>query len=380
MRVGVEEALGQHLPVERLEQLARRLARSSAVGASRSGTPTTSSMTSSRPRRELRVHAAARRAAGTARAPRASARCSPPPRGSRARGGATTRDARRRPGCRRARESVSRPSAFSAKSASSPRSRSISVRRVRPLHLDDDPVAALEPCPVHLPDRARRPAAPARCSRTRPPTARRAPPPSPARPRPRSAAAHVVLEARELLDELGRDQVGPGREHLAELARTSGRAPRAPPAAGRAVGLVLAVSRLAGRASRRQPRSAQRARSAARRPARSRAAPRLRPLPSGCSAVFTITTVQAALCETRFGTLPSRNSLRPLMPMLPTTRTSAVLRLGGGDDRARRIVAGGDPGPRAGAGDLLRVDGELGLGPVGRRTRDERLDDVSCAS
>ncbi len=40
-------------------------------------------------------------------------------------------------------------------------------------------------------------------------------------------------------------------------------------------------------------------------------------------AVFTITTVQRALCEMRLGTLPSRNSLRPLMPALPTTRTSA---------------------------------------------------------
>ena len=33
---------------------------------------------------------------------------------------------------------------------------------------------------------------------------------------------------RELLDELGREQVGPRREDLAELGRTSGRAPRAP--------------------------------------------------------------------------------------------------------------------------------------------------------
>ena len=41
------------------------------------------------------------------------------------------------------------------------------------------------------------------------------------------------------------------------------------------------------------------------------------------SVVLTMTTVQRALCEIRFGTLPSRNSLRPLMPAFPTTRTSA---------------------------------------------------------
>ncbi len=41
------------------------------------------------------------------------------------------------------------------------------------------------------------------------------------------------------------------------------------------------------------------------------------------SVVLTITTVQRALCEMRFGTLPSRNSLRPLMPAFPTTSTSA---------------------------------------------------------
>src|SRR3954464_3094887 len=39
-----------------------------------------------------------------------------------------------------------------------------------------------------------------------------------------------------------------------------------------------------------------------------------------------MTTVQGALCETRFGTLRSRNSRRPLMPTLPTTSTSAFSR------------------------------------------------------
>src|SRR5436190_1378481 len=33
-------------------------------------------------------------------------------------------------------------------------------------------------------------------------------------------------------------------------------------------------------------------------------------------------TVHRALCDTRFGTLPRRNSLRPDIPRLPTIRTS----------------------------------------------------------
>src|SRR5439155_27071556 len=38
--------------------------------------------------------------------------------------------------------------------------------------------------------------------------------------------------------------------------------------------------------------------------------------------VWTITTVQVALWEMRLGTCSCRNSLRPLMPTLPTTITS----------------------------------------------------------
>ena len=41
------------------------------------------------------------------------------------------------------------------------------------------------------------------------------------------------------------------------------------------------------------------------------------------SVVLTMTTVQRAACEMRFGMLPSRNSFRPPMPALPTTSTSA---------------------------------------------------------
>ena len=45
--------------------------------------------------------------------------------------------------------------------------------------------------------------------------------------------------------------------------------------------------------------------------------------PAACpSAVFTMMTVHRALWLIRFGTFPSRNSLRPAIPALPTTRTS----------------------------------------------------------
>ena len=89
-------------------------------------------------------------------------------------------------------------------------------RGARPLHLDHDPLAALEPRAMNLPDR-----------------------PGGERLRfdpledvlPRDAELllhhldhlglgqrrHAVLQARELLDDLGRDQVGPRREDLPEL-------------------------------------------------------------------------------------------------------------------------------------------------------------------
>ena len=43
-------------------------------------------------------------------------------------------------------------------------------------------------------------------------------------------------------------------------------------------------------------------------------------------AVFTMITVHLALWETRLGTLPRRNSLRPAIPTLPTTTTSTFSR------------------------------------------------------
>ncbi len=146
---------------------------------------------------------------------------------------------------------------------------------------------------------------------------------------------HVVLQGRELLDELGRHQVRSRRQDLAELGERraelleraraaawpggAGRRPR-PRRAGRTAP--------SARAWRRPSRSWCRATSGA---ARSGSRPRS----SGSSStaactvvtspsrvVFTMITVQRALWLMRFGTLPSRNSLRPAIPALPTTRTS----------------------------------------------------------
>ena len=81
--------------------------------------------------------------------------------------------------------------------------------------------------------------------------------------------------------------------------------------------------------------------------------------------MFTITTVQRAACETRFGTLPSRNSVRPPMPALPTTSTSAL-----SSSAARTMPAAGSGSTRttarARAVELLRVPGEQLLGALGR--------------
>ena len=53
-------------------------------------------------------------------------------------------------------------------------------------------------------------------------------------------------------------------------------------------------------------------------------------------------TVQRALWLMRLGTLPSRNSLRPAMPALPTTSTSIACSSAALDDRHRRVVVDHD--------------------------------------
>src|SRR5262249_44509206 len=131
---------------------------------------------------------------------------------------------------------------------------------------------------------------------------------------------NVVLEPGQLGRDVGRDQVGPGREDLPELGE---RRPellerfaqsRGPVGAVRAAVLEAVLRDHCGDPG---GASGEMAAGALRHP-------RLHsPRFFGSPAVFTMTTVQRALCETRFGTLPSRNSRRPLMPMLPTTRTSA---------------------------------------------------------
>ena len=68
------------------------------------------------------------------------------------------------------------------------------------------------------------------------------------------------------------------------------------------------------------------------------------------AAVLTMITVHRALWLMRLGTLPSRNSLRPAMPALPTTKTSIDCSSAGLHDRHRGVVVdrprGRGRGPR----------------------------------
>src|ERR1700731_647818 len=61
----------------------------------------------------------------------------------------------------------------------------------------------------------------------------------------------------------------------------------------------------------------------------------------------------------RLGTLPSKNSFRPAIPKLPTTRTSTASCSGGAHDRQRRIGIDHDERMTALPSELLRVCGEL---------------------
>ena len=121
----------EDLPVVRLEQLPRGLLALGPLGrlADRDALDL---LHHEQPRgRELAVDARHVEPRVRLRAPRASARCSPPPAGSRARAGATSRGARRPPGCRRPARNAGAVAVFSANSSSSPRSRVISRSRVR---------------------------------------------------------------------------------------------------------------------------------------------------------------------------------------------------------------------------------------------------------
>ena len=75
--------------------------------------------------------------------------------------------------------------------------------------------------------------------------------------------------------------------------------------------------------------------------------------------LLTMTTVQVAVCETRFGMLARRNFFRPLIPALPTTTTSTALSAAARDDRGGRIVVDHDDGAALVPGDLGDVALEL---------------------
>src|SRR5439155_14911858 len=119
----------------------------------------------------------------------------------------------------------------------------------------------------------------------------------------------LVLEGRELGDGFGREQVGPGGEDLAELRE------------GRAE-LLEGVPEAAGPLLRRVGVPARLAEAVLAEDFGDPRGPPEEPFVRGgahsAPCVCTITTVQGTLWEMRFGTLPSRNSLRPLIPTLPT--------------------------------------------------------------
>src|SRR6266566_1637231 len=185
-----------------------------------------------------------------------------------------------------------------------------------PLHLDDDALAALQRRLVHLADRA---------SGERLGIDRG----EDVLPGDAELFLHhlhdlglrqrrdIVLERRELDDELGRQEIGTCREDLAQLReRRAKLLERVAEPAGADLDRIGAAARLAHAVLGEDRGDAGRAaEEAAFDLGLGHGSP-----PSRC--VRTITTVQVASWETRLGTFSSRNSLRPLMPTLPITITS----------------------------------------------------------
>ena len=227
MRVGVEEPVDHDLLVEGLEQLARGLRARGALGRDRDRTAA-DVLHHEQPRRGVvAVAPPARAGARTARSRppsarmfsascrKSSSRCSESERCSKT---ACMSITCLRPG---------RSPTFSANTSSSARSCSICSLRVGALDLHHDPLAVGERGAVHLGDRPggerlRRRSwsntsshgTPSSCSITRTTCSS-------------VSGGHVVLQRGELLDELGRQQVGSRRQDLSELRERRARAPRA---------------------------------------------------------------------------------------------------------------------------------------------------------
>src|SRR5262249_11304553 len=146
---------------------------------------------------------------------------------------------------------------------------------------------------------------------------------------------HVVLQSRQLRRDLGRDQVGARGEDLSELGKRRPELLERLPQPRRAVASALAeIEQSVLGDDGRDP-----GRPRGQVPTRELGQLLLRlqdSFPRTGSAVLTITTVQRAMCDTRFGMFPSRNSRRPLMPRLPTTSTSTR-----SDSAAATIAAAG---------------------------------------
>src|SRR4029079_5409915 len=156
----------------------------------------------------------------------------------------------------------------------------------------------------------------------------------------------AVLQRGQVGDGLGRDQVVPRREDLVEPGE-------------RRAALLARLAQAAGAQLRRVVVSAGLVEAVLAEHARDPRPCAEQTLVGGGSHassrwVWTITTVQGALCETRFGTLRSRNSRRPLMPTLPTTSTSAFSR------RAASTIASDGSSPETTAA-RLRSPGSVSM-------------------
>ena len=203
---------GQDLAVVRVEELAAPPpVRASPSGASRIGAPDHLLHDEEPWRGQLLDRRRARRGASSGRAPRACARCWV---ASRRKSSSRRSDedrcsmtAGRSTSCRNV-EPVGR---LARRTSRAGRGRGrCRCAGARPLHLDDDPVAALEPSPGAPGRSSRRPSASARCGRRRPPTARRAPRSMTATTSASVERRHRLLERRELLDRTPA-AAGPGR-------------------------------------------------------------------------------------------------------------------------------------------------------------------------
>ena len=329
VRIGVEEPLAEDLLVVAREQLAGRLVAGLLGRRLAHGDAHHLLHHEQAPRRELRVHARRGEAIEARAAAAGCARCWQPRSRSRALGGATRRGTRTPRADRRcARRQVGCPPC-SANSWSSARSSRIwcSARGRCTLSTTCEPSGSVARCTCAI--------VPAASDWRLDVRERILPGDAELALDHRDDLGlrerrHVVLQLRELGDVLGRQEVGPGREHLPELGerRAELLERHAQPASAIGGRAVIVAQAVAGEdaADLRHP--------AEQPPAR------LSDTCGGAAPSETKTTLQRAACDTRLATLSSRNSVRSRMPASDTTIRSQPR------SRASRTIAAG-PGSSA---------------------------------